>query len=206
MSLNLLNLIVRRALNNEALIKAYGADREAILKSVGQQGQFFYKLFPAQVEQGEKKRATFDWIVSRCADGRAKTAPREVIHLLNSLREKEVERIERGGLMADETLFDRGVFKAALAAVSNTRLSGTIYAEYDDLKTYIAKLEGQKTEQTFESLRSTWGVSVFDAERLVQKLVDIGFFQKKSSREEDTYWVPFLYRDALRMSQGLAED
>ena len=203
---NLLNLIVRRALNNEALIKAYGADREAILKSVGQQGQFFYKLFPAQVEQGEKKRATFDWIVSRCADGRAKTAPREVIHLLNSLREKEVERIERGGLMADETLFDRGVFKAALAAVSNTRLSGTIYAEYDDLKTYIAKLEGQKTEQTFKSLRFTWGVSVFDAERLVQKLVDIGFFQKKSSREEDTYWVPFLYRDALRMSQGLAED
>jgi Fic family protein len=95
-----------------------------------------------------------------------------------------VERVERGGLLADDgTLFDRAVFKTALAAVSNTRLSGTIYAEYDDLKPYIAKLEGQKTEQTLESLRSTWGVFVADAERLVQQLVDIGFFQKKSSRQ-----------------------
>jgi hypothetical protein len=74
---NLLNLIVRRALNNKALITAYSADREAILKSVEQQKKFFYQLFAGQVEQGEKKRATFDWIVSRCADGRAKTAPRE---------------------------------------------------------------------------------------------------------------------------------
>ena len=198
---------MRRALNNEALIEAYGADREGILKSVEQQRLFFYRLFPSQVEQGEKKRATFDWIVSRCADGRARTAPREVIHLLNGLREKEVERIERGGLLPDDgTLFDRSVFKTALATVSRTRLSGTIYAEYDDLKPYVAKLEGQKTEQTLKSLRSTWGVSVHDAERLVHRLIDIGFFQEKSSRQEDTFWVPFLYRDALRMSQGLADD
>jgi len=56
---NLLNRIVRRALNNETLISEYGADREAILKNVDEQRHFFYKLFPAQVER-EKKRATFD--------------------------------------------------------------------------------------------------------------------------------------------------
>ncbi|SDF02058.1 hypothetical protein SAMN05216337_104276 [Bradyrhizobium brasilense] len=204
---NLLNLIVRRALNNQVLVKEYVTDREAILKSTDEQRAFFYRMFPAQVEQGEKKRETFDWIVSRCADGRGKTAPREVIHLLNSLREKEVERIERGGLIpADEALFDRSIFKSALAAVSDARLIGTVYAEYDDLKPYIAQLERQKTEQTIESLRSIWEGSSSDVEQLVQRLVDIGFFQKKTSREEDTYWVPFLYRGALHMSQGLAED
>lgn len=204
---NLLNLIVRRALNNETLISEYKADREAILKSVDEQRAFFYKMFPAQVEQGEKKRATFDWIVSRCADGRARTAPREVIHLLNSLREQEVARIERGGPVSqDETLFDRTVFKSALAAVSSARLAGTLYAEYSDLKTFMTKLEGQKTEQTLESLQSIWGVTEGKSELIVQQLVDVGFFQKKTSRQEDTYWVPFLYRDALRMSQGLADD
>jgi len=39
-----------------------------------------------------------------------------------------------------------------------------------------------------------------------QALVEIGFFQQRGGRDNWTYWVPFLYRDALCMSQGLAEE
>jgi len=115
-------------------------------------------------------------MVSRCADGRGRTAPREIIHLLNSLGEQEVARVERGGSISqDDTLFDRAVFKTALAAVSSARLAGTLYAEYSDLKPFVAKLEGQKTEQTAESLRSIWGAPEGESERMVQELVDVGF-------------------------------
>jgi len=38
------------------------------------------------------------------------------------------------------------------------------------------------------------------------KLIEVGFFQRRGSREAPTFWVPFLYRDALEMSQGLAEE
>jgi hypothetical protein len=204
---SLLNLIVRRAISNKVLLDDLMADGNEILNDVNAQKDFFYALFPDQVEQGEKKRATFDWIVSRCADGRAQTAPREVVHLLNSLREKEVARIELGGALPDDgRYFDRSVFKAALAAVSMTRLTQTIYAEYDDLKPHIAKLERAKTEQTMDSLRSIWGVTPAEADRIAEQLVEIGFFQKKGSRSLPTYWVPFLYRDSLEMSQGLADE
>lgn len=82
----------------------------------------------------------------------------------------------------------------------------TIYAEYADLKIQIEALEGEKTEQTIDSLAAIWRVPDAVAIERADKLVEIGFFQVRGSREKPTYWVPFLYRDALFMSQGLAEE
>jgi hypothetical protein len=84
-------------------------------------------------------------MISRCADGTDQTAPRELIHLLNTVREKETERLERGeGVPLGDQLFDRSVFKPALAVVSESRLIQTIYAEYPDLKPMLMELEGKK--------------------------------------------------------------
>lgn len=35
---------------------------------------------------------------------------------------------------------------------------------------------------------------------IANKLVNIGFFKEKE--KNNLYWVPFIYRDALNMSQG----
>jgi hypothetical protein len=146
-------------------------------------------------------------MVSRCADGSGKTAPRELIHLLISIREKEIERLERGEVPpSGEQIFDRSVFKEALPAVSGARLVQNLYAEYPDLHDYIFQLGGEKTEQTTESLASIWKLSGPEATEKADQLVEIGFFQPRKSREATTYWVPFLYRDGLKMSQGLAEE
>jgi len=178
-----------------------------VLRNFDEQNALFYCFFPPQVEQGTKKRSTLDWMISRCADGTDKTAPRELIHLLNTLREKEIERVERGEpVPAGDQLFDRSVFKPALAVVSEARLVQTIYAEYPDLKLAIAELEGEKTEQTSQSLAAIWKLSKDEAEVRIHSLVEIGFFQERGGRDNWTYWVPFLYRDALFMSQGIAED
>jgi hypothetical protein len=88
----LLNLIIRRVLKNEVLVKEWNIDREAVLRNSSAQSDLFYRLFPKQVDQGPQKPATLAWILSRCADGTGKTAPREVIHLLNTIREEEVKR------------------------------------------------------------------------------------------------------------------
>jgi hypothetical protein len=128
-----------------------------------------------------------------------------VIHLLNTIREEEVRRIEHGGPLPQENrLFDRSVFKAALPAVSTARLVQTIYAEYPDTQVFLPKLKGEKTEQTTASLAEIWAVSGVEAEARAQELVNIGFFQRRGSREAPTFWVPFLYRDALQMIQGKA--
>ena len=89
----LLNLIIRRALDNEALIEEWKIDKRAVLNNSEAQADLFYRLFPKQVEQGPQKPTTLAWIISRCADGTGKTAPREVIHLLKPY--------PRGGGQAD---------------------------------------------------------------------------------------------------------
>jgi hypothetical protein len=157
------------------------------------------------VEQGERKSSTFDWMINRCADGTKKTAPRELVHLLNCLREQEARRLERGGtLPPDDQLFDRSVFKQALPTVSETRLYQYLYAEYPTYRRYIEMLDRQKTEQTPASLAGLWGSNVGDAIKTARELVALGFFEERGTREEPTFWVPFLYRDALRMVQGKA--
>jgi hypothetical protein len=203
----LLNLIIKRILNNAPLVREEKIDRASVLRNFGAQSELFYKLFPQQVDQGAKKPSTLDWIISRCADGADKTAPREVVHLLNSLREQELVRLERGEAPpTGPQLFDRAVFKAALPAVSETKLVTNLYAEYPELKPIIQKLKGEKTEQTLDTFASLLETDQQQAAHYAEQLVVIGFFQKRGSRESPTFWVPFLYRDALHMIQGLADD
>ena len=129
-----------------------------------------------------------------------------MIHLLNTIREEEVRRIEHGDPPSENTLFDRSVFKTALPAVSKARLIQTIYAEYPDSEALLSKLKGEKTEHTISSLATLWKISPDSALAKAEELVEIGFFQKRGSREAPTFWVPFLYRPALEMIQGKAED
>ena len=58
---------------------ALNIDREKILSDFNAQRELFYRVFPAQVDQGSRKPSTLDWMISRCADGAGKTAPRELM-------------------------------------------------------------------------------------------------------------------------------
>jgi hypothetical protein len=206
-SSSLLNLIMRRLLKNEGIQRGYNADPEQVLSDFSAQSALFYKVFPGKIEQGSKKPSTFDWMVSRCADATGKTAPREIVQLLSALREQEISRLQRGETVPPENqLFDRSVFKTALPSVSEARLVQNMYAEYPELRPLMEKLRKEKTEQTPESLARSWSMSSEEALEWAQKLIEVGFFQRRGSKEAPTFWVPFLYRDALEMSQGLAED
>jgi hypothetical protein len=63
----LLNLIMRRLLNSQALLEEFKIDRTKILQDAEQQSALFYRFFPNQVEQGPQKAPTFKWLVTRCA-------------------------------------------------------------------------------------------------------------------------------------------
>lgn len=202
----LLNLTLRRMLSNPEIVAEFGVDKDEVLGDTKKQDALFSRIFPPQVEQGPQKAPTFRWMVTRCADATGKTAPRELIHLLNCIREQEIGRLERGGGAAPgEQLFDRSVFKLALPTVSEARLNTYLYAEYPGERPFLEKLEGQKAEQTPESLAAIWGVSQQEALLKAKDLVSLGFFEERGTRAEPTFWVPFLYRDALYLVQGKAE-
>ncbi|MFY9658511.1 MAG: hypothetical protein WAK01_18340, partial [Methylocystis sp.] len=185
----------------------FDLDRDAILRDFDAQIKLFNRLFPPQVDQGKKKPTTFKWMVTRCADAKDITAPRELIHLLNELRIEEIKRLENNQhAPGGDVLFDRSVFKLALSSVSEVRLVQTIYAEYPAQKIFIEKLRDQKTEQTEESLVTLWEIEPEAAISQAEMLVELGFFQRRDRLGQRTYWVPYLYRDSLQMVQGKAEE
>jgi hypothetical protein len=203
---SLLNVVMRRALRNQAICELYDIEPALVLASVPEQETLLGRMMPEKVDLGPNNPKSFDWMLSRTQDGSTQTAPRELIHLMSSLRESQLKRYEVGhDLPPDEQLFDRAAFKEALTAVSDTRLTTTLFAEYPHLKTRLEQLEGEKTQQTPQTLARVWSVSPDEARVLAEQLVDIGFFERRGTKQDPAYWVPFLYRDGLSMVQGEAK-
>ena len=203
---SLLNLIVRRALHNEGLRGFYDTDLGDVLKSTQSQETFFFRMCPDQVDVGPNKPTTLDWMLSRTRDGTQLNAPRELIHLLGSLRTQQLRRFELGEPPPDgEALFARPSFKQALPEVSEVRLTQTLYAEHPDLRAPIEALREQRTSQRLDTLAAIWKTDDASARGLASRLVEVGFFEQRGTREAPEFWVPFLYRDSLRLIQGAAD-
>lgn len=202
---SLLNLIVRRLVHNTSITSYYSIDKESVLKNANLQTDFFYRVFPPQIDIGGNKPSTLDWMLSRTADGSKRTAPRELIHLLSVARDEQLKLYDLGSQEPPvENLFDRVSIRASLPEVSKARYQQTLCAEYPQLKSYLDKLEREKTQQTVNSLSVLWKSSPEKTYEVAEQLVEAGFFERKGSKENPTYWVPFLYRDALNLVQGPA--
>ena len=93
----------------------------------------------------------------------------------------------------------------ALPTVSGARLNQYLYAEYPGQRRYVEGLEGQKAEQTPDSLADLWKITPQEAIAEAGELVELGFFEQRGTRDAPTFWVPFLYRDALHLIQGRAD-
>ena len=199
----LLNLIMRRLLNNPEFVREFKVNKADVLEDYKRQEALFYECFPKQVEQGPQKAPTYKWLLTRCADGSEKTAPRELIQLLNCLLEQETKRLEQGGApAADNLLFDRSVFKLALPTVSDTRLNQFLYAEYPTHRPFVTKLENQKAEQTPESLSDLWSMSEDEAIAKARELVEIGFFVERGTTEEPTLGFLFFIEMRFILCKG----
>jgi hypothetical protein len=203
---SLLNLVARRAVQNPDLLVQFDTTEDQVLASVASQTAFFYRMFPDQVEAGPRKAKTFDWMLGRTLDGTRQSAPRELVHLLNSLRDVQVRRLEIGDPEPDGgRLFARSAFKEALPEVSRARLEQTLYAEFPDSRKPIESLRGGKTQYSGRSLAKIWKCPEDQAIGTASRLFEIGFFEQRGQRDAPQFWVPFLYRDALDLVQGAAE-
>lgn len=202
----ILNLIILRLLNNKSILEYLGMVRDEILKDIRIQEQVFYRLFPEQVDQGAKKPKTLDWLISRVKDGQGVTAPREIIHLINEAKNEQIRRLELGDNdLIDETIIGRAALKSGLEKVSKVRLEQTIYAEYPSLTDHIKQLVNEKSEQSLESLAAIWGTDSKEAQEIAKELHFIGFFEERGSKQEPRYWIPFMYRSELNITQGAAD-
>jgi hypothetical protein len=191
---SLLNLVVRRLLSNRMFVEYYVLKVDALLDRFNEQETLVARIFPDQIDTGRNPR-TFGWILARTQDASGESAPREIIHLLDAARDAQVSRISRGETEPE----------GDLRVVSHARYNQTLLAEYPEWRTYLQALVGGKAEQTVDSLADLWNVDHQKAIEIANELHEIGFFENRGTRDEPTYWTPFLYRDALQLVQGRAE-
>jgi hypothetical protein len=210
---SLLNLMIKRLINNQSIVQFYDIRKEDVLEDSDRQADLFYRVFPDQVEVGEKQSSTIDWLLKRITDARNEPAPREIIFFLNQLVEIQAAKLERGEAEPDgHFLFDRSTMKEALPALSEYRTTKVLFSEYPEYKSFIEALRGEKAEQTIHSLSRIWRKPEEEAWKIASKLSDIGFFEERGGstnptyREGGSYWVPFIYRPFLALVQGRADD
>lgn len=203
---SLLNLIVRRLASNQAICKHLNVEKTAVLGNAELQRTFFYQIFPPQIDTGARMPNTLDWMLSRTADGTKRTAPRELIHLLLTTKDHQLRLHQLGNpVPGQKQLFDRSAIRSALPEVSKARYDQTLCAEHPSLKPYLDKLEREKTQQSISSLSRLWKCDHEKAVEIAEKLVETGFFERRGTKDAPSFWVPFLYRDALNMIQGSAQ-
>lgn len=202
---SLQNLLVKRLSSNSLICDCYSMTDEILQTNVDLQHSFFTAVFPEQIDVGQKQPRTLDWLLSRTADGTGRTAPRELIHLLIEARDEQLKLYQLGHAAPSENrIFDKIAIKSALPAVSRARFEQTLCAEHPTLRSYLDALEGEKTEQSPQTLAKLWGVAPEKAVAVADRLVEAGFFERKKLKERTSFRVPFLYRDALNMVQGAA--
>jgi hypothetical protein len=202
---SLLNLLVRRILQNTDLVDAYQVDAEQVARSSAAQRAFLSRLVPPKVDLG-RNPATFEWMLNRVADGSGTPAPRELIHLMTKTRDEQLAMLERGDPEPEgEQLFSRQAFREALPEVGRVRLEQTLFAEYPNLRHALESLRGEKTSQTVKSLGAIWNMDMSAARVRADELVEVGFFLRRGPKTDPQYSVPFLYRRPMDMVQGAAD-
>jgi hypothetical protein len=63
-----------------------------------------------------------------------------------------------------------------------------------------------KRNRTLRRSQKCWKLEEGEAIKIARKLRDIGFFEERSSSGEMTFWVPFVCRPYLAMSQGKVDE
>lgn len=204
-SKNLLNLVVSRALHNNSILELYDIESKEILSDFERQEEFYYRMFPSQVDVGERQSQTFEWILSRIRDGLNNTPPRDLIHYYNEIIVQEINEQDVASNSVEEpNIFSRVAIKNATYEVSKTRIERTLFAEYPEFREDILAFENKKAEHNIITLCEVWGVSSDIALLKANNLSEIGFFELKTAKDEKVYKIPFIYRFYLNVIQGKA--
>jgi len=200
----LLNLAIRRILENDALLKRFGVEPKSVLASIESQEALFESLFEDGAAAGGGSR--LDWALEAIEDGRGQSSPRELIDLLNQLRDQQLERLQVGRPdPAGTPLFEGAVCDTALKEVSVTHLTRTLYAETPKVKEYVEMLRDGPVTYTAEELDTLWGETVDTSEGLRRSLIRAGFFRPPTGGQAG-FDVAMLYRPALGLSNEAGED
>lgn len=192
---DLLNLLCTRLRESGDFLKKIGAENAS-------NEEMLALLLPAQVDVGEKKPTTWNWIMSRIRDGNHVKPPRNLVDLITKAKEAQLRREDREARTYKSGLpvIESDSLKRALSRLSEERVEDTLLAEAGDAAGLIEKFKNQKSEHNRLSLSQLLGVDGNELDDAIRRLEEVGFLEETGQ----TFKVPMLYRDGMKMIQGKA--
>lgn len=192
---DLMNLLCERIKESGSFLSLMGVEPATNSELVEQ-------VFPSQIDIGERKPTTWNWMMSRIRDGNQVRPPRNLIDLIVKAREAQLRREDREPreFAPEIPAIESDAFKRALARLSEERVEDTLLAEAGDAVELIESFRNGKSEHNRDSLSKLLETENSALDEAIQRLKDIGFLEEVGQN----FKIPMLYRDGLAISQGKA--
>ncbi len=194
---DLFALICRRIRGNEEFVRMAA---ENGLSSTKDQ-DLFATLLPSHLDLGQRRQATWNWMLSRTRDGNNSIQPRNLIDLIRFAQDEQSRREQFTIYHKVFPLLGPEAVRRAFTRLSKQRVDDTILAEASqEVAVCIEGLRDGKSEHNDESLAKAFGVDTIHIKAFVRVLVELGFLEQV----DGCYRVPMLYREGLNITQGKA--
>lgn len=197
----ILSMVVKRLFANQDMASYLDISAERLEASAEYRSMAFYKVFPPTVHRGPKQSSTLRWIYNRCADGRGVVTPRDVIDLLIRAKQRQHDDCAANVEGKSNWIIGSSALQYGLQELSMRKRQTYLQAEFSHLWKHIDKFVGGKTEYDEKSMQKALGK---DWKLMADDLVSIGLFSRATRGGRPVYWVPFLYRYGLELTQGRA--
>lgn len=193
----LLQMIMERFVFNASVRDKYGISVDDLRESDDRLAAFL-SICPQQVDAGEKRPDSWNWVYNRLRDGNGVSTPRDLQVLMQNAARKQLDRLHLGH-DPDEAphLIGGTALKEGLTQLSTDKIRTSLIAETPDMERPLRAFTKGKAEHNAATLKALLGQ---EWESIVKGLERIGFLERLG----DVWKVPMLYRDGLEITQGAA--
>ncbi len=193
----ILTMIIKRICANKGIAEYLDFDAKQVEVNAAYRSQCFKKIFPEQVFKGTSQSKTLRWIYNRCADGRGVVTPRDVLDLLIRAKQRQEDLCAADLDGTTDAIIGSAAIQHGLQELSKRKRQTYLQAEFPHLWPHIEKFVGGKTDYSEAAMRVLLGSGW---QNIAENLVALGVLSKK----RESYYIPFLYRDGLELTQGKA--
>jgi hypothetical protein len=197
----ILTMLVKRLFADEGLRNHFSIDKNRLDASQSYRGECFYLVFPRTVHSGKRQSPTLRWMYNHTMDGKGVVTPRDILDLVTRAKQSQQDTFKATPNNESPWLVGPQAMQYGLEELSKRKRDTYLRAEFPHLWPLIEKFQGGKSEYSMTALQGVLGKQW---EKSSADLIAIGLLRKRERAGLTTFWIPYLYRKGLDLTQGRA--
>ena len=195
-------MLVKRLFADDGFRAHLQVDKTRLDASQEYRVECYNKVFPPTVHSGPNQSPTIRWMYNHTMDGKGVVTPRDIIDLVTRAKQAQQDTFNATPDGQSSWLIGPQALLYGLAELSKRRRDTYLKAEFPHLWPHIEKFQGGKSEYSVPAIQKLLGKTWQEA---ANQLVSVGFLRKRERSGQPTFWVPYLYRKGLDLTQGKAD-